>query len=403
MLTDPLHRLTSRLFLSVLWLTLLIVPPLLLLGHWDVWSHASVLARWPFVERHDIRCYFDATTPFERGAGIFVGLRNEYPLLMNLVFLAVRAASESAHALGEPFERFLWTWIALHWVVYCVVLAVLLRHGRGIAVWLWLTPVALQFTLMRFDALPMLATFAALIALRRDRITQASLWWGLAIGLKTYGIVLLPCYAVYVLARHSWWRAALECALVLVPLALAHAIVFASAGRAAMLEPYRLLATHHLNGESVWDAAGYLLHADPHVWFVRVRALGTLCVLAASVLPALTWPKDFDAFIEAALLALLGSILLLDFQSPQYVLWALPLAALSPRRSEQWWFLLHLWATYLYFPVLFARRLHQPQLFRASVITAHATRVLVMLEVARGMWQRRTLRAAAIPVAAKPD
>jgi hypothetical protein len=355
-----------------------VIVPWMFLTHWATWGHLSVLGRWVFIERYDLQCYFAAAQGAANGHGVFAALRNEYPFAANLVFDAVGALSRAWHPLADPFESFVWLWLSVMWWVYLGVFALLRRHGNGLAWLLWLTPAALHFTLMRFDALPMLATLLALLALRKDRIFVASLWLGLAIALKAYAVVLLPCYGVYVLARRSWYRAALECGLVLAPFALAHGIVFVFAGREVMEAPYRMLALHHLNGESAWDALHLLTGADTQAFLKAMPAVPKYLVLLAGVVPALSWPATFEAFTEAGGAALLASILFLDFQSPQYVLWALPFVAFSNSRREQVLFLVHSLAVYFYFPVAFSMRLRHAAVWHASIIAAHATRVAVM-------------------------
>lgn len=371
----PSRALASR----VAGLTLAVLVPWMFLTHWATWGHLSVLGRWVFIERYDLHCYFAAAQGASNGHGVFAGLRNEYPFAANLVFDAVGALSHAWHPLADPFESFVWLWVSLMWWAYLGVFALLRRYGHGLAWLLWLTPAALHFTLMRFDALPMLATLFALLALRRDHIFAASLWLGLAIALKAYAVVLLPCYGVYVLARRSWYRAALECGLVLAPFALAHAIVFVLAGREVMEAPYRLLALHHLNGESAWDALHLLTGADTRKFLKAMPAVPKYLVLLAGIVPALSWPATFEAFAEAGGAALLASILFLDFQSPQYVLWALPFVAFSNSRREQILFLVHSFAVYLYFPVAFSMRSRHAAVWHASIIAAHATRVAAMM------------------------
>ena len=370
-------------------IVLAIAVPWLLLAHWAQWSHISVAGRWPLIERFDIRVYFASSRAFADGRGVFGSLQNEYPFVANLVFDAVAGLSHLLHPLAQPLESFTWMWVTLMWWVYLGVFWLLRRSGTAIAWLLWLSPAAFHFTLSRFDALPVLATLLALLALRRDRILSASLWFGLAIALKAYAIVLLPCYAVYVLARRNWYRACLECGIVLAPFALAHLVVYVCAGREVMEAPYRLLAHHHLNGESVWDAIALLTGADTRGWLARYPSLPRWLVLAAGVAPALSWPQTFEDFAEAALAALLGSILVLDFQSPQYVLWGLPFVAFARHRREQWLFLLHSLAVFCYFPIAFQMRGRRAGVWHASIILAHVTRIVLMAAVYHRRFARR--------------
>lgn len=322
---------------------------------WEPIRLASARGLVHLHDRHDLKVYWQSSRWVVGEGVLYRDVESEYPLAANLLFGAARAAARLGPPFPEPFDRFAWWWMSGAWAAYLATLYVVWTRVPGRPIWLWLTPTALHFSLLRYDVYPILATLLAALAAREDRHRRAALWLGVAIALKGYGVFLLPAWTVFVGARAGIREAARFAALALLPLVAGSLLALSFSGMQGMLSPFRAQVGFSFNGESTWDA---LRIAFGPAAFGLVDALSrwrTAIVLAVALLAAALRPRSFDALMLACIVALLGYMSFTFVYSPQWVLWLVPFTMLGASRLVRALTLLLSWATYLYFPVLYFR------------------------------------------------
>jgi uncharacterized membrane protein len=378
----------------LLWLALAVALPLAIGLRWEWFRHWTPLGLWPVFDLHDLRVYFESSRWAVSSGTLYRDVTSEYPLAANLVFGAVRALAAALHPLPDSFHSFALVWIAFGWVSYLAVLRVLSAHARRPAPLLWLTPTALHFSLLRFDGLTALVTLLAMLALREGRNTRAALWLGLALALKGFALFLLPALAVYLVHRHGLREAVRVTAIALAPFIAGNLAVLAYAGRAGMMSPYAFQAGRSFNGESTWDAIGFVLSRDPRQLFGGVPWLPAAVQVAGALAAAALRPRTFEelanAFLVAAVVFVSGSV----FYSPQFALWLVPFACFAPGLAVPLTCAALSWVTFAYFPIAYAHRHAHPAVLSGAIVVVTILRLALLPLAARAASRRRPEPAA---------
>jgi len=134
-----------------------------------------------------------------RGQGtLYVNVPSEYPLLANLFFALVRLVSGALNTQPTALLSFEVTWVTCGWWMWLAVLFLLWRNAPRRAIWLWLNPAALYFSLYRFDVYLVAGTLLCLLAARDGRIRTAALLLGATVALKGFAILFVPAFALWV-------------------------------------------------------------------------------------------------------------------------------------------------------------------------------------------------------------
>lgn len=222
------------------------------------------------------------------------------------------------------------------------LVALIARRAGRTAAWVYaLHPVSLLVSAChgQFDAVAMLFVLLAVVAQRARRFDGAALSLALAIGLKSFPVLLLPVFllATPARARLRWaLLATAPVALSLVPFVWHDAGAVrrelfgyggvADFGWIAIVRAVRFLAT------------GALARSEAVHWTPLVQAAKALFAIAYAFLVARWWrasrPPDLVAMCLAVLLLFLT---LYGALSAQYLLWVVPLGVLAVSREFAAW------------------------------------------------------------------
>jgi hypothetical protein len=168
-----------------------------------------------------------------------------------------------------------------------------------------------------------------------------------------------------------------------------------------MASPYTAQGVRHCNGESTYDAAMYLLNLqgftgqryDRQHALLQVGWLPQAAVMLQvffALLAATLRPRNFDALIDAFLVAVVGFAAASIFYSPQFVVWFIAIACFSSSARLRWGYTAMGWLTYVYFPVFYGKRCFEGVL----IVSALLRTALLGGSIARGWRARRALRAS---------
>jgi len=383
---QALPEVTCRRLAWVGWLLLALAGPVVLFSCWGWLTTTRPAGIRILYDNFDMSVYHNSSRWTVAGEGVlYRDVRSEYPPLANVIFAAARIVADTLAPFPVAFDNFAWTWMSFAWVVYVGVLRLSATALPRAALWLWLNPAALYFTLLRFDIYPAALTLLALLAARRDRHLMAGLWLGLAVAVKGYPVFLVPSFAVFVWRRAGFGRGVAAGVLCLLPLVVSGGIVYSYAGWEATTRPYREHASRDLDTQSstydvLIDVCGLTEAREFASRKITVHALQ----LAMALLAAATLPKRASQLADAGLVALLGFLTLSVFYSPQFVIWVLPLAACSGSRWARRGVFALLVTSLLYFPVAYDIRGGNPgsaaavQFYQAVIATACVLRLLVL-------------------------
>ncbi|MGG6269249.1 hypothetical protein ACQ4M3_25840 [Leptolyngbya sp. AN03gr2] len=325
----------------------------------EVLTSASEKVRW-FYDPGDLNAYY-APTAWVSGAGrLYREVFSEYPLLANVIFGSCRFVAEGIRSISggwiETRKAFDGVWISTAWVLYSWLAYRIYKRCSKQAVWIWLAPAPLYFTIFRYDIFPAIATFMALLYIRDSKYMRGALCIGMAIALKGYALFLVPSYFVYVLQRRGMRDAVKIVGVCLAPWVFGNLIVLLYGGWEGLVAPYLFHSNRELNGESTYDAIVYftrfyrLKRISDYPWIAQMLQVAFPLIAMA------LRPKTFQALIDAFLISLLGFMSFSVFYSPQFLLWILPIACFSNSRSILRLCLISSWATFLYFPVAYGVR-----------------------------------------------
>jgi hypothetical protein len=351
------------------------VPPILASLFWSSLRTWQPLGFPGLVETSDPGVYFRSSSWIVGGGSLYTSVPSEYPLLANLLFALARLVSEAWHSQTSALLNFEITWVTFGWWTWLAVLLVLWRNAPRRAIWLWLNPAALYFSLYRFDVYLVAATFLALIAARDGRIRTAAFWLGITVALKGFALFAVPAFAVWVWRNRGRREAAIATALALGPMAASLALVFVTSGMTAMLYPYRFQGIRKPDGDtSTWDAL--IPFALGTKIATRVPLLPFALEIGSALVAALMRPRTFQQFLRAYLVAVGGFLTFSAFYSAQFVLWLVAPIALSDSLALLIAAVAMAWLTPLFYPV-FWNGLHTRLVFRVPVFLVTALRTVI--------------------------
>lgn len=334
------------------YLLLLIIGCTGAIGMYLSWNWLTTTRPWGinfFFDAHDLKVYFQSSRWAVGQGTLYKDVFSEYPLFANLIFGFVRYLAEILHPLPSSFDSFSWLWMSLAWFIYVWTVYQATKISNR-ALWIWLAPAPLYFTLFRFDIYPALTTFLALLAIRQEKYIRGAFWLGLTIALKGYALFLVPSYLVFIYYKKGFRLALTILAICLTPLILYLITVFAYAGIDGIIQPYSFHLKRSTNLESTYDAIDYLLPLSLGKYLSR---LSKWLQIATSLLPAVFKPKTFDDLVNAFLFSILGFISFSIFHSPQFVLWIIPIAIFSDFELLKIVAVVYSWVIFIYFPIIF--------------------------------------------------
>jgi hypothetical protein len=276
-------------------------------------------------DRFDLGNYFLYSNWVEPGHGrLYFEVYSDYLLLANLLFAPFHWVARHLPLFDSGLVTFGWLWVTSAWVLFVVTARILAERDVS-RLWLWLSPACVYFTLFRYEIYLVLLSLAFLYTLERGKYLAASLWFGLAIALKGYGLFLLPVYGIYLINQIGFVRAAGFTAVATGPFVLEHLAVFVYGGMEALKAPYVFQANRPTSDESMYRALTLLVGAD--AWAVPPR-LAQIFQVAAALGAAALRPRTFDEWLRAATFATLGFIFFSPVTSPQFFMWLIPMVYL---------------------------------------------------------------------------
>lgn len=274
------------------------------------------------------------------------------------------------------------------------------RLRYAVMVYAGLTPAMLgAFVLRRFDMWPTALCIGALVLLIDRRPRPAFAVLAVAIVTKTFPVVLLPIFLLYV--GRERWRGALASCLVAAGVVL---LPFEAIGHVGLFLSYATQWDRHLHLDSIGAGILLALHRPVRLsydagWSVfgagagAVAQVHTLLEIAGVVIAtALFWrsrrtPRDLVSCSVAAVAAAawLGKVL-----SPQFLLWVAPLVALSADWPTVVCFTGALFTTEVLFPARYAGLLAKRSGEIALLDVRNGFLVLTTLALWRALARQRT-------------
>jgi hypothetical protein len=289
--------------------------------------------RW-IADDYDVSIYFERAQFLPLRAMPYRDVFSEYPPLATLAFTFPMLLAPVART-DVNIYRLIWS--TLMGVLLVVLIAVVARYrvARGMGPWpalILLTPSPLYFSLMRFDVLCALVTCLSLVAFARRQYGQAYLLLSLGTFLKWYPAVLFPVFVAYQLwtdhrSRDIRWA---------VVYVAATAAIFVTSIAAftwdGMLVPYRF---HAARGSQYFDLY-WILEIRGNSWSPATwRGIRFLFfALQFSIVPILLVRRirNMTEVFQYSLFAIYSFVTFARFDSPQWLLWYLPLALMIARQ-----------------------------------------------------------------------
>jgi hypothetical protein len=288
------------------------------------------------IARHGVRVWrddFDVAVYAQRGsfalipgARPYVEVPCEYPVLAAYLFALPFTIVHSFPGYRAVFTCLM----ALTLGGLAFVLAELCRVlGRSpLRVLCVLLPATLYFALNRFDAVPVLLASAALLLLVHTRWALAFALLAAAVLTKAYPVLYAPLFASYALqhgGRRGLAHGLLGFAAVIAGSSLQLALW---AGPDAVLEPFQFQLGRMQNAESLY----YLLsHVLPALGSPAGQGLFTALQVAPAVAALWVRPSTPESMLRWATAVTVAFVLFSRFQSPQWIVWITPLAAVAAR------------------------------------------------------------------------
>lgn len=270
---------------------------------------------------------------------------SEYPVFATLTF-----ALPLAVVPGLDVRTYRLVWALLMLLPFAAILLLIqrAREEAGLPAWpvaLMASPSVLYFSLNRFDVLPALVCVWSLLLFHRRRFAAAHVLLGVGVHLKWYPAVLFPVYLAHQMQTEGLFESRLRGLLHSRSLRLA--LVFAGtvllitliciaafgwdgfartyrfhAGRGAQWFNLYWLADRCLV-EKGWDFSGSALSL--------AFLAGQVSIVGVLLVKRLRTPRDVDRY---AVLAVVLFIAFAKVDSPQWILWYVPLALTFVRRRE---------------------------------------------------------------------
>jgi hypothetical protein len=354
-------------------LAFVIVPPVLATVLWATFGGSELFG---LPASNQFQVMFLSSSWVTGGGSLYINVPSEYPLFANALFALVRLISQAWNPQPTALLSFEVTWLTVSLWTWLAMLILLWRNAPRRAIWLWLNPATLYFSLYCFDVFLVVTSFLALIAARDGRIRTAALWLGVTVALKGFALFAVPAFAVWVWQSRGRREAAIATALAIAPLAASLSFVFLTSGLTAMLYPFRFQAIRGPDGESsTWDV---LIPFGLGTQVAQKLPLLPFVLEAGSALVgALLRPRTFPQFLRAYLVGVGGFLTFSAFYSPQFVLWLVAPAALSESLAIALTTLAFAWATLLFFPISYFHP-HTHLFFRGSAFLVTVLRTAVI-------------------------
>ncbi len=340
-------------------LLICLVGVLVLYQFWNLITSTVPFGIRFFFDEVDVSIYFKSSR-WAAGQGIlYKDVFSEYPFFANLIFGFFRVLAEFFQLFSSSLQNFWFFWISGAWFIYVWILYQVATKISKQALWVWLAPAPLYFSLLRFDIYPAVMTLLALFAIRKEKYFQGAFWLGFAIALKGYVLFLLPSYFVFLCYRKGFLTSLKITAFCLVPFLFSNLAVFAYSGLEGLTKPYSFHITRDLNRESSYDAIIYIFHLQFLRNILDFPKIARFLQIGISLFAAWLQPKRFKDLVDSFLLAIVGFMSFSTFYSPQFVLWSAPIACFSRSRWINFFAIAFSWMTYLYFPVVYdINRIH---------------------------------------------
>ncbi len=312
----------------VLLVSLAVVLGYLLLLRYET-DHGNLLANRWLSDDGDRGVYYTRAQflPDERNP--YLDARSEYPTLATLAFtIPLLLGPEQRISLRE--YRFAWSCLmaAVLLATIALVADVRARDGLGRApALILLTPSLLYFSLMRFDVLCAFLLCLSLAAFRRGRYVPAHVLLGVATFVKWYPALVFPVYAAFHWSREGT-GAARRCAPFLLTVAILTAATIAAFTWQGFLAPYRFHATR---GGQYFNLYWLVTR------YVRTDAVDLVFfALQLAIVPILacTRIRTERDVLRYAVLAIYLFMTFAKIDSPQWILWYVPVALLFVREPR---------------------------------------------------------------------
>ena len=269
----------------------------------SLWRHIYANKAY---DHFDLGNFFAYAAWADQPGSLYVEVYSDYLLLANLLFAPFRLIATHLNPFNDKLMSFGWIWVTTAWVLFVWTAWIVASNARPKMLLLWLAPAPLYFSLFRYEIYIVLLTFGFLLALKKRCFAASSLWLGMVIAVKGYGLFMLPCYLVYLAHELGLRRALTLTALAVSPFVAEHLAVFSYAGIRGVLMPYRFQGNRPNSPESVYNAVSYVVMAH-HLPRIPPRMAQALQLTSALVAAGLR-PKNFQGWLRCSALAVLGFI-----------------------------------------------------------------------------------------------
>jgi hypothetical protein len=316
---------------------------------------------------------FDRSTYFERGRfqplrlTPYVDVFSEYPVLATLGFAAPFLLDAR---LDRETYCLVWSWLMTVPFGLTLILIHRARSGLGLSAWpiaIMLSPSILYFGLMRFDIVPAAMCCLSLYVFRRRHYALAHVLLALGVHVKWYPAVIFPVYLAYHFHQERGSLTGLSPILRSAPLRYAGifactvlALVagsIAAFGWDGFLVPYRFHAdrgAQYFN--PYWLATMALEQVGPAARSLRAFVDAAFVAAQCSIVGVLLLRpvRSMHQVQQYAVLAVVLFVTFAKVDSPQWVLWYVPMALMFVRQRATLLALLALsLLNYLVFPLAF--------------------------------------------------
>lgn len=310
----------------------------------------------------DYRIYYERTDWLDRGELPYKDSPQEYPQLAVLYFTAVRYFSSDFHSFIVIFR---FTSILL--LVALIVLSsrMLKELGRSQKyLFLLLLPSLLFFAFGRFDVLPAFLIQAALYFSLKKRPFFAVLFFAIAFFVKWYAFFFLLVYLLYLFVNKKEYDRRQRVWSIAIPTIVFVAIMGVSCfwfGASGVIETYlfhfiRVSELGSLLSLMIIYTLFILQTTEPLniVYLIYSYILKLFLFVGLGV--AFIFRKkltSYNKFLSATCFLLMVFLLTLNFSSPQWIIWFVPVFLLIINRPRDVWLLIFYdILNYLTFPVL---------------------------------------------------
>lgn len=290
----------------------------------------------------DRNVYFDRAQFHPRQLTPYRDVFSEYPTLATYAFVTPYLLPGSSNNMTREAYTFRWSCLMAAAYGLTIALVAAFRHRNGLSavpVLLLLGPSALYFGLMRFDILCTFVVCLSLMAFARERYLIAYVLLGAGTLVKWYPAVIVPVYLAFHLSRdYTRFRIhTIRYAMVYVVTVLAIVgFTIACVTWDGFLAPYRF---HGARGAQYFNP--YWLVVTNHRTF-GLTATGTAWVdtaflaLQLSIVPLMLFfrVRSLTDVLRHSVLAIYLFITFARIDSPQWILWYLPIILMFARNTS---------------------------------------------------------------------